>query len=97
MVLTPAVYTRVLKGWPAAVEDFQDHPDIEEPVHMRQQVEERNMDFPSEDVEMKQIDNESARSNNYNQGYYKDIGPKSIILDDNHSIEARFAFPDFPK
>lgn len=94
MVIAPAVYGRVLQGWAGAVDDFQD-PAEERMDDMHEPQEERNFEPPSENFEPAPRENQEARSNN--QGYFQDFAPKSIILDDNQSIESRFAFPDFPK
>lgn len=97
MVLAPAVYGRVLQGWPGALDDFQDQPEerMDDSMTMEPKEERSNYETPSENFEPAPRDYEEARSNN--QGYFQDFAPKSIILDDNQSIESRFAFPDFPK
>lgn len=94
MVLAPTVYGRVLQGWTGAVDDFQE-PAEERMDPMLEPKEERNYEPPSENFEPAPRDYEGVGSNN--QGYFQDFAPKSIILDDNQSIESRFAFPDFPK
>lgn len=100
MVIVPTVYGRVLQGWPAAVDDFQDQP--EEPVEEDKMMEKtsagevRHYAPPKETYSPEPHEYEGASASN-DQGYFQGFAPKSIVLDDNQSIESRFAFPDFPK
>lgn len=94
MVLLPVISGRVLRGWPAAVDDFQDAP--EEPAEETQLKQEVKYGPPKEIFGEEEHEYEDAAASN-NQGYFQGFAPKSIVLDDNLSIESRFAFPDFPK
>jgi hypothetical protein len=109
-VLVPAISGRVLTGWPSALdEDFQDRVDMpevqsearegarEEPVEvLMKQLEGRDFNPPKEAFG-KQHDFEANDAGSDGQGYFQGFGPREIVLDDNQSIESRFAFPDFPK
>ena len=95
MVIVPTIYGRVLRGWPAAVDDFQDQP--EEPVEDTPDASEiRHYAPPVETYKPEPHEYEGASASN-DQGYFQGFAPKSIVLDDNQSIESRFAFPDFTK
>ncbi|XP_057381093.1 uncharacterized protein LOC130703670 [Daphnia carinata] len=110
MILVPAISGRVLKGWPAALDDdFQDRADLsearvegrgearEEPVEtMLKQLEGRDF-TPSKEAFGKQAELHGVEATSGDQGYFQSFAPREIVLDDNQSIESRFNFPDFPK
>ena len=100
---------RFLTGWPSALDDFQDRVDMTEPQSeakeeageervetLLKQLEGRDFNPPKEAFG-KQHDFEANDAGNDGQGYFQGFAPREIVLDDNQSIESRFAFPDFPK
>lgn len=60
-------------------------------------LEQREFDSGHKEFESGKREFLEAKAQTSDQGYFQDFAPKSIVLDDNQSIESRFAFPDFPK